>query len=147
MSADDWKSEAATPEGAPAALTRWPICTLVKTDTGPRFARDGSVGDPTAGWEAVSHRFGQQDRRTKFLAIEGRYRQRVGEHLTLEGAVLYRTEDDSLSGDDEGVDVDLALEWIIRETEVRVTYEFGRFEDDFAENKNQTLYVQMRRKF
>lgn len=110
-----------------------------------RFDRDGT-GRLRARWTDID-RSGTQDRRTKFLAIEGRYRQNIGEHLTLEGAVLYRTEEDSLSGDDQGVDVDMSLEWIIRETEVRVTYEFGRFEDDFAENKNQTLYVQMRRRF
>jgi hypothetical protein len=61
--------------------------------------------------------------------------------------VLYRTEDDSVSGDDEGVDVDLSLEWIVRETELRLTYEYGRFEDDFAENNNQLLLVQFRRRF
>lgn len=86
-------------------------------------------------------------RRTKFFTIEGRYRQRIGAHLTVEGALLYRTEDDSVSGDDEGIDADLTLEWIVRETEVRLTYEFGRFEDDFAENKNQTLYMQLKRRF
>ncbi len=92
-------------------------------------------------------RGGRQDRQTTLLTVEGRYRQRVGEYLTVEGAAMYRQEDDSVSGDDQGVDVDLSLEWIIRDTELRITYEFGRFEDDFAENKNQTLYVQFRRRF
>jgi len=67
--------------------------------------------------------------------------------LTIEGAVLYRTEQDTFSGDDEGVDVDLSLEWLYRQTEIRVTYEYGRFEDDFAENRTSSLYVQIRRRF
>jgi len=92
-------------------------------------------------------RSGDIDRRTKLFTIEGRYRQRIGEHLTVEGSVLYRTEDDSVSGDDEGLDADFSLEWIIRDTELRLTYEYGQYEDDFAENNNQTLFVQLKRKF
>jgi len=92
-------------------------------------------------------RGGRQDRRTRFLTVEGRYRQTIAKQLTVEAAVLYRTEEDSQSGDDEGVDVDLSLEWLIRDTEVRVTYEYGEFEDDFAENENSALFVQVRRRF
>ncbi len=119
--------------------------TRLSADFTQRLGRQGT-GRLRARWVDID-RFGNQTRQTKFFTVEGRYRQRVGEYLTLEGAVLYRTEDDSLSGDDEGVDVDLALEWLIRETELRVTYEWGRFEDDFAENRNQTLFVQFRRRF
>lgn len=110
-----------------------------------RFDRDGT-GRLRARWTDID-RSDEQRRRTKFFTLEGRYRQRIGRHFTMEGALLYRTEDDSVSGDDEGIDADLTLEWMIRETEVRLTYEFGRFEDDFAENKTQTLYVQMKRRF
>lgn len=110
-----------------------------------RVGRDGTARLRTR-WVNID-RTGDIARRTEFFTIEGRHRQRVGKYLTLEGAVLYRTEDDSLSGPDEGVDVDLSLEWLIRETELRVTYEYGRFEDDFAENRNQMLYVQFRRRF
>ena len=92
-------------------------------------------------------RGGDIPRQTEFFTVEASHSQRIGNHLTLEGTVLYRTEDDSVSGSDEGVDVDLSLEWIIRETELRVTYEWGQFEDDFAENRNQMLYVQFRRRF
>lgn len=106
----------------------------------------GGTGRLRARWTDID-RTDELERRTKFFTIEGRYRQRIGKHFTVEGALLYRTEDDSVSGDDEGVDADLTLEWIIRETEVRLTYEHGRFEDDFAENKTQTLYVQVKRRF
>ena len=79
--------------------------------------------------------------------MEGRYRHPITRNLTVEGAVLYRDESDSLSGDDEGVDVDLALEWLIRDTELRVTYEYGKYDDEFAENDFSALWVQLRRNF
>ncbi|MCK4659624.1 MAG: hypothetical protein KAV82_08910 [Phycisphaerae bacterium] len=60
---------------------------------------------------------------------------------------MYRNEDDSLSGKNEGVDVDLSLEWFIRETEVRVTYEYGQFNDNFARSNNSALFVQLKRRF
>ena len=87
------------------------------------------------------------DRQTTLFSIEGRLRQLLTRGLTVEGAVLYRQEDDSLSGPDEGIDVDLELEWDIRQTEIRVTYEIGTYEDDFAENDNSALYVSIRRRF
>jgi hypothetical protein len=110
-----------------------------------RFHRDGT-SRLRLRWVDID-RSGDILRKTEFFTAEVRHRQRIGKHLTLEGAVLYRTEDDSLTGPDEGVDVDLSLEWMIRETELRVTYEYGQFEDDFAENRNQMLYVQFRRRF
>lgn len=87
------------------------------------------------------------DRRTTFYTLEGRYRHPITRNLNVEGTVLYRSEDDSITGDDEGIEVDLALEWNIRQTEVRVLYEYGRFRDDFADNQASTLFVQIRRKF
>jgi hypothetical protein len=117
----------------------------LSADLTHRLERAGTAKLRTR-WTEID-RGGDQDRETKLLTVEGRYRQRIAEHLTVEGAVLYRTEDDSLSGDDEGVDVDLSLEWVIRDTELRVTYEYGQFEDDFAENENQMLFVQFRRRF
>lgn len=110
-----------------------------------RFDRDGT-GRLRVRWSDID-RSGDQNRRTKFFTVEGRYRRRIGAHLTVEGALLYRTKNDTVSVDDDGIDADLSLEWIIRETELRMTYEFGRFENDFAENKNQTLYVQLKRRF
>ncbi len=108
--------------------------------------RSGGTGRLKARWTDIQ-RFGDIDRQTRFFTVEGRIRQTIRNQLTFEGAMLYREEQDSVSGDDEGVDVDLSLEWMVRETELRVTYEFGRFEDDFAENRNSTLYVQFRRRF
>ena len=87
------------------------------------------------------------ERQTEFFTIEGRYRHPITPHLTVEAAVLYREEDDSLNGPDEGVELDFTLEWIIRQTEVRVTYEQGQFEDNFSRNDNSRLWVQVKRRF
>lgn len=97
-------------------------------------------------WTDIT-RTAPQDRETEFFTVEGRYRHAITRALSVEGAVLYRTQEDTLSGDNEGVDVDLALEWLYRQTEIRVTYELGRFEDDFAKNRTSSLFVQIRRRF
>ncbi len=65
----------------------------------------------------------------------------------MEGTVLYRNEKDSLSRNNEGIDLDLSVEWFIRRTEIRVTYEHSDFEDDFARNRTSRLYIQARRRF
>ncbi|MEK6674892.1 MAG: hypothetical protein AABZ47_04465 [Planctomycetota bacterium] len=106
----------------------------------------GGTARLKARWSDIE-RFGEISRETQFFTVEGRYRHTIANHLTLEGAVLHRTEKDSVGGDDRGLDVDLSLEWIVRDTELRVTYETGRFEDDFAENRNSALFVQFRRRF
>lgn len=106
----------------------------------------GGVGRIRARWSDVDRR-GDQDRQTEFWTVEGRYRQRVGTTFAIETSVLYREEDDSESGNDSGVDLDVTVEWNVRQTEVRVTYEYGRFDDDFSENDNQSLFVQLRRQF
>ena len=106
----------------------------------------GATGIVKARWSDISYDQ-PNERDTTFFTAEGRYRHPITQHLTVEGAVLYRTEEDSLSGDDEGVDVDLSLEWFIRQTEVRITYEYGQFEDDFASNDHSALFVQVRRRF
>lgn len=106
----------------------------------------GATASLKSRWSEI-RRSGELDRLTRFFTVEGRLRQRLPNGLTVEGSVLHRREQDSESGDDEGVDVDFALEWIVRETEVRLTYEFGRFDDDFSNNRNESLFVQVRRRF
>ncbi len=88
-----------------------------------------------------------RQRSTEFFTVEGRYRHPLTPRLNVEGAVLYRTLQDTLSGDDEGVDVDLSLEYSVRQTTVLVTYEFGTFVDDFSDNEHSSLFVQVRRRF
>lgn len=86
-------------------------------------------------------------REIKFLTLEGRYRHAFTKNLNVEGAVMFRDENDSLGRSNQGVDVDLSLEWTIRQTEVRVTYEWNQFEDNFAENQSTIFFLQVRRRF
>lgn len=111
-----------------------------------RRFKTGANGVIKVNWSDIK-RYTRDNRQTRFFTVEGRYRHPIKKGLTVEGAVLYRNEKDSLSGDDEGIDVDFSLEWLIRETEVRLTYEYGRYEDDFTNNKTSSMYVQVRRRF
>ena len=110
-----------------------------------RRFQSGATGVLKGRWTRVDH--DEPFRRTTLLTVEGRYRHPISDRFIVEAVVLFRRENDSLSGDDEGLDVDLSLEWAMRETEVKVTYDYGRFDDDFAENENSTLWVQVRRRF
>ena len=99
-----------------------------------------------ARWSDVTHSL-PEERETTFFTLEGRYRQAITSRLSFESSARYRHLDDTIGGTDEGIDVDLALEWKLRETEIRVSYQFGQFEDDFAENDHSVFYLQVRRHF
>jgi len=114
-------------------------------DVTHRF-KSGATGKVRTRWSDVSY-LSPNERDNQFFTIEGRYRHPLTKYLTLEGAALYRNEQDSVSGKNEGVDFDLSLEWLIRQTEVRLTFEYGDFETDFATNDNMALFVQVRRSF
>jgi len=109
-----------------------------------RFAF-GATGILKARWSEVDFR--EPDRLRRFLTLEGRWRHPITEHLTLESALMFRREKDTLSGHDEGIDFDLSLEWMVRQTEMRLTYEVGKFDDEFSANEFSRLYVQVRRSF
>jgi hypothetical protein len=108
--------------------------------------KTGATGSVRARWTDMSRR-PPQERDIEFFTLEGRYRHPIIEGLVVEGMVLYRHEEDSLSGNDDGLDLDLSLEWLIRQTELRMTFEYGQFEDDFAESDNMAVFFQLRRKF
>ncbi len=108
--------------------------------------KSGATGRVRGRWVDISRP--PPDRRdTTFFTVEGLYRHPITRSLTVEGEVIYRNEEDTLSGDDEGLDLDLSLEWLIRQTELRITYEYGTFQDDFARSEHSALYVQLRRNF
>lgn len=117
----------------------------LNAEVSKRF-ESGATASLKGRWSEI-RRSDELDRLTRFFTVEGRVRQALPNGLTLEGAVLHRREQDSESGADDGVDVDFSLEWIVRDTEVRLTYEFGRFDDDFSNNRNESLFVQVRRRF
>ena len=83
----------------------------------------------------------------RYLGEIDPYRHPLTANLTVEAAALYRTEEDSLIGKNDGVDFDLTIEWFVRQTEVRLTYEYGEFENRFAQNENSSVYLQVKRSF
>jgi hypothetical protein len=106
----------------------------------------GGTAIARARWTDYDY-FPPNERELTTFTAEGRYRHPITNGLTVEGAVLYRHQDDSLVGEEDGVDVDLTLEWIIRQTEVRATFEYGTYDDVFASDDHTGLYVQVRRRF
>ncbi len=99
-----------------------------------------------ARWSDVRHGF-PNERTRRFLTLEGRYRHVVNRTLILETSLVYRNQQDSQGRDDEGLDFDLSFEWTLRDTELRLTYEWSQFNDDFTKSEASTLYLQLRRNF
>jgi len=106
----------------------------------------GATAALTARWSDIRFETAEE-RRTRLLSLEGRYRHPITARLNVEGAVQYRRLQDTLSGDDRGVDADVSLEYNVRKTSFRLTYEYGTFEDDFTDNRHSALLVQVRRRF
>lgn len=95
-------------------------------------------------WTDTSH--GPPNKRDlKLLTLEGRHRHPITPNLTVEGSVLYRDGEDSFSDDTEGVDVSLSLEWLIRETRIKMSFEHSEYEDGYAWNDSSALFVHVRR--
>lgn len=106
----------------------------------------GGVGTLRGRWTDISYG-APNNRDTTFFTAEGRYRHAITKNLTVEGSVLYRDQDDSLNGGDRGLEADFSLEWLIRETELRLTYEYGEYSDRFSENEFSSLWLRLRRSF
>jgi len=125
------------------------ITPFKATRLSARYSRrfeSGAAGMMRARLTAID-RGAPNDRKTTFFTLEGEYRHPITRTLSVEGIVAYRNEDDSITGDDEGIEVDLALDWDIRQTDVKITYEFAKYRDDFADNESSNLFVRIRRKF
>ena len=108
--------------------------------------RSGASGSVRARWSDTAHR-PPNEREVSLFTLDGRYRHPITANLTVEGAATYRLGEDSLAANNEGIDLYFALEWVVRQTEVKVTLELGDFETDFSRNDSSALHVQMRRRF
>jgi hypothetical protein len=86
-------------------------------------------------------------RERTFLILAGGYQHQITRQLSFESELRYIQEDDTVGGAEDGFDLDLALEWLIRQTEFRLAYEIGRFQNDFVETDSSMLYVQLKRNF
>jgi len=100
----------------------------------------------SANWSDVEFT-GLGARTTRLMTIEGQYERPVSKNLNIETAVRYRQEKDTLSTDNDGIEIDLGLEWTIRRTEIKVDYRYATFNDDFADQVSSALIVQFRRRF
>lgn len=108
--------------------------------------RIGATGTVQAAWTNIV-RHGLRPRETTFFTLDGSWRHPITRDLDFETALRYRNGDDSVRGDDEGIDFDVSLEWFYRQTELRLTYEYSQLDDDFTRNDSSTLYFQMKRRF
>jgi hypothetical protein len=106
--------------------------------------KNGALSSVNANW-TESQNQAPVNRDIRLFTIEGRHRHPITPNLTLEGAVLYRNGDDSITGDSEGVDFSFSLEWLIRSTEVRISLEHNDYDDNFTENESTALLVHIRR--
>ncbi len=87
------------------------------------------------------------ERDRTFFDLYGSYRHPLSERLTFESDLRYLKQEDSISGNDEGLGLEFTLEWLFRQSELTVTYQIGRFENDFAENATSLLTVNFVRHF
>ncbi len=103
----------------------------------------GSIG---MHWTDIH--FGQPNpRNTSLFFVEARYRRAVTHKISFETSLAYRMEDDTFSGDDEGIEFEFSLDWKVRKTELNLSYEFGNFKDDFNQQDSHSLMFQIRRRF
>lgn len=119
--------------------------TRLGADLNYRFA-SGAATSLKARW-TDRRQSDPSPRTTRFLTVEGLYRHNITRTLYVEGSALYRKQNDSISDNFEGVDIDLSLEWTVRTTEMRVTYEWSTYNGLFAQNDASSLYVRVRRRF
>ena len=126
--------------------TRSPyVSKRISANYSRRLASGATLG-LSARWSDVQFR-GIGPRSTERFIAEASYRHSITRDLTFDGAVMYLDQSDTFSGNDKGVDVDLSLEWFVRQTEFRIGYTFGTFRNDFADQKSTMLTVQIRRQF
>ncbi len=123
------------------------INPLVSTRAGASYIHRYKSGAETSlhtRWMDTTH--GEPNPRdVRFFTVEGRHRQPVTPTFTVEGAVLYRDGEDSVSDNTKGVEVSLSLEWYIRDTKIEMSVEHSEFEDEFTRNDSSALFVHVRR--
>jgi hypothetical protein len=86
-------------------------------------------------------------RNTRLFTVEGYYEHPITANLSVESSLGYRIGTDTVSGDDEGFDFDVALDWTIRQTDIRISYELAQSEDDFSRGDSSMIFVHVRRRF
>ncbi len=125
------------------------INPFVSTRLGASYThryKSGAATSLNARWTDTSHD-PPRERDITLLTLEGRHRHPITPKLTIEGAVLYREGEDSVSRDTEGIDVSLSMKWTVRDTEIEMSLEQSEFEDEFTWSDSSALFVRVRRRF
>jgi len=106
--------------------------------------KSGAETSLHARWTDTTHDE-PNPRDVRLFTVEGRHRHPITPSLTVEGAVLYRDGEDSVSDDTEGVEVSASLEWYIRDTKIELSFKHSDYEDEFTRNDSSELFVHVRR--
>ncbi len=86
-------------------------------------------------------------RELELLTLEGRHRHPITPDLLIEASVLHRDGTDTVSGDTDGIDLALSVEWFFRQLEYRLSFEQSAYEDENSENNASALFIHVRRGF
>jgi hypothetical protein len=106
----------------------------------------GATASVGASWSDVNH-LAPNERQVRLFTLDSRCRWQVTPTMAVEGTALYRLGEDTATTDDEGLDLFFSLEWAVRQTEVRLTYEYTQFEDDYTDGDSSAFYVRVKRSF
>lgn len=110
-----------------------------------RFA-NGATGSVGAQWKNTTW-FDPIDRERTYFAFDSTYRHSITDSLRLESELRYLNEQDTISGDDQGLGFSLSLEWFYRQLEMRLAFDAGRYDSPFAQTDSAMLTVQVKRRF
>ncbi len=108
------------------------------------------IGPATASISALWSDIQFRDRAARDVTlwtIDGRYRHPITRRFNIEAGVAYRNEQDTVGGDNEGIDFDLSADWSFRTTKIKLTYEYSLFENVFANDQSQAILVELVRRF
>ena len=90
---------------------------------------------------------GFDDRNVTLIHLELDHRRRLTDSLSTVQRVVYRWEDDSVSGQTHGWDVTAGLEYVLGELTCELTFEYDRLELPGSKEDDFGVYVRVRREF
>lgn len=90
---------------------------------------------------------GDRPREASYFTLGVRYFDALTPKLTFEGSAQYLMDQDSVSNNNQGVDVDLSLNWKLRRTNLSINFSNGRFQNDFTESRSTMLYMKWELRF
>ncbi len=110
-----------------------------------RFDWGTHVGT-AVGWSRTIYR--PPDERTiENRTISATLTQPLNGNLMLQGTTLYRDQQDSVNGDDNGIELELSLRWSMHQVTCWLSYELDRYEDDPRRETAQTIRFKLVREF